>query len=75
MDWTTSHDRQWENTYTLVKQFYIRNGSLVMPTNHKEDGVNIREWLSSQRKAYKAGKLSSERQQKLRQIGMLFPKK
>ena len=74
MDWTTSHDRQWENTYTLVKQFYIRNGSLDMPKNHKEDGVNIWEWLSSQRKAYKAGKLSSERQQKLRQIGMLFPK-
>ena len=72
MDWTTSYDRQWENTYTLVKQFYIRNGSLNMPTNHKEDGVNIWEWLSSQRKAYKAGKLSSERQQKLRQIGMTF---
>lgn len=75
MDWKTSHDRQWENTYTLVKQFYIRNGSLDMLKNHKEDGVNIWEWLSSQRKAYKAGKLSSERQQKLRQIGMLFPKK
>lgn len=74
MDWTTSHDRQWENTYTLVKQFYIRNGSLDMPKNHKEDGVNIWEWLSSQRKAYKAGKLSSERQQKLHQIGMMFQK-
>ena len=72
MDWKTSHDRQWDNTYALVQQFLSRNGSLDMPKNHKENGVNIWEWLSSQRKAYRAGKLSSERQQKLHQIGMQF---
>lgn len=70
MDWKTSFDRQWEDTYALVRQFLARNGSLDMPKNHKENGVNIYEWLSSQRKAFKAGKLLSEREQKLQRIGL-----
>ncbi len=72
MIWASRYDQQWEEAYSLAKDYFAEHGNLKVPVNHKENGVNLETWLYSQRSAYKSGKLSIKRQKALQDIGMQF---
>ena len=70
----------WELNYSLAKAYFEKYGDLEIPSKFKtlngtdedENGYNLGWWLINQRQMYKKGKLSKERIELLKQIGMRF---
>ena len=70
----------WKLNYLLAKIYFEKYGSLEIKQNFKtlngidydENGYNFGIWLTNQRQMYKKGKLSKERIELLKQIGMRF---
>ena len=70
----------WELNYSLAKIYFEKYGSLEIKQNFKtlngidydENGYNLGQWQSWQRKKYKKSKLSKERKDLLEKIGMRF---
>lgn len=72
MHWSVLHDR-WQTGYEHAKAFFERYGNLNVPKTFAcEDGYPLCEWVKTQRSAYRDGKLSEEREQLLREIGMIW---
>ena len=70
----------WELNYSLAKIYFEKNGNLEIPSKFKtlngtdedENGYNLGQWQSWQRKMYKKSKLSKGRKDLLEKIGMHF---
>ena len=70
----------WTKMYLLAEIYFKKYGSLEIKQNFKtlngidydENGYNFGIWLTNQRQMYKKGKLSKERIELLKQIGMRF---
>ena len=77
---TRDNDEVWTQMYTLAEIYFKKYGSLEIKQNFKtlngidydENGYNFGIWLTNQRQMYKKGKLSKERIELLKQIGMRF---
>ncbi len=71
---------QWQEMYDLAKKYYEYYGNLNVPANFKtingyeynEQGLNLGNWISIQRKVKRKESLSQEREEKLLAIGMIF---
>ena len=77
------YDYKWYHNYEIVKKYYMIHGNLeVTPTfrtkdgkTYDEAGLNIYNWLSQQRQAYKHNKrrkLSEEQISLLNEINMIW---
>ena len=69
-------ERQWLDVYEAAAVFFDKHGHLDVPVGYKtERGVDLWEWLRTQRNNYRKGTLPSEYIQKLEMIGIdwLFP--
>ncbi len=74
------NNNEWNKNYTLAKNYYEHNGNLEIPEKfktlngyeHDENGINLGMWIISQRRSYKNVKLSPERLNLLKNIGMRF---
>ena len=70
----------WIIKYNIASAYYEHNGNLEIPTSFKtlngyeydENGINLGMWIHDQRKLYKKAKLSPERINLLKAIGMRF---
>ena len=70
----------WELNYSLAKIYFEKYGDLEISKKFKtlngidedENGYSLGIWLINQRQMYKKGKLSKERIELLKQIGMRF---
>ena len=73
----------WNRNLELARAYFEHYGDLVVPYDFKtvdgytrdEHGVKLGHWLARQKQAYKGqggGKISEERIEKLREIGMNF---
>ena len=70
----------WNEMYLLAETYFKEYGNLEIPSRFKtlngtdedENGYNLGQWQSWQRKMYKKGKLSPERKKLLEQIGMIW---
>lgn len=72
MRWSVLNDR-WQTGYEHAKAFFARYGNLNVSKGFTcEDGYPLYEWILSQRKAYRDGKLSEERDRLLCEIGMAW---
>ena len=77
---TRDNNNEWNKNYTLAKNYYEHNGNLEIPEKfktlngyeHDENGINLGMWIRSQRRSYKNVKLSPERLNLLKNIGMRF---
>ena len=77
---TRDNNNEWNKNYTLAKNYYEHNGNLEIPEKfktlngyeHDENGINLGMWIRSQRRSYKNVKLSPERINLLKDIGMRF---
>lgn len=64
--------RNWEKMVALLAKYKAREGHVLVPQRHQEDGKNLGEWLNGQRTNQKNGKLSFTRQKKLEAMGVTW---
>jgi len=67
-----SREVVWQQKYELAKKYYDDNGNLKIKGKVVIDGINLTSWIQTQRKNYKADKLSEEKIGLLNQIGMVW---
>ena len=74
---------KWKEKYELAKAYYEYNNNLEIPRNFKtnngyeydENGINLGDWIHTNRKAYKGrgcSKITEEQIRLLEEIGMIF---
>lgn len=65
---------KWTRMYDLAKEYYEKNGNLLIPhlyeVNYDGETYKLGSWLHSQRNFYKKGKLPLDRTLLLEDIGM-----
>jgi len=72
IDWSPI-ETQWENMYSLAKQYYDKKGDLLIPDLYiTNDGTKLGRWISTQRYNYKRGILSIDKIRLLEKIGMIW---
>ena len=72
------YNDDWNKNYALAQDYYKHNGNLEIPTSFKtlngyeydENGINLGMWIQNQRQLYKKAKLSPEKINLLKTIGM-----
>ena len=57
----STKSKLWDNSFAATKKYSEREGNLRLSKSFREDGILIGQWISIQRKDYKAGKLADER--------------
>lgn len=77
MRWQSIGELSWERYYEAAKKYYEENGNLLAPYSYvNENGINIGQWLVTQRMAKKNGirkwGFSEERSARLDEIGMVW---
>ncbi len=71
MKWGSRHDAVWEEAYEEACCYQEQKGNLDVPAVYiTERGCRLGKWLRHQRDAYREGRLSAERKEKLSAIGM-----
>ena len=73
----------WDLMYNLARAYYNKNSNLEIPFRFKtldgidynENGYSLGVWINTQRQFYKNEKLSKERIELLKKIGMRFKNK
>ena len=74
---------KWKEKYELAKAYYEHNNNLEIPRSFKtnngyeydENGINLGDWIHTNRKAYKGrgcSKITEEQIRLLEEIGMIF---
>ena len=79
----TVNYNDWNENYALAQNYYEHHGNLEIPVKFKtlngyeydENGINLGIWIDHQRQSYKKAKLSPERINLLKTIGMCFEPK
>ena len=75
MIWGNKYEKQWNEAYQLLCEYYKKNGSFDIPVSYVTDnGVALGKWIRHQRDFFEKGKLSEERIEKLRNIGYVLKK-
>lgn len=75
MIWGNKYEKQWNEAYQLLCEYYKKNGSFDIPVSYATDnGVALGKWIRHQRDFFEKGKLSEERIEKLRNIGFVLEK-
>ena len=75
---TRDNNNEWNKNYALVQNYYEHHGNLKIPVKFKtlngyeydENGINLGMWIQNQRQSYKKAKLSPERINLLKKLGM-----
>ncbi len=73
-------EEQWQEMYKLAKKYFEHYGNLNIPQSFKttngydydNQGFNLGRWIHTQRKKWKKGILSKDREEKLFTLGMKF---
>jgi hypothetical protein len=68
-----AHKGNWDTMFSALKQFKQREGHLRVPVLHVEDdGQKLGDWIHTQRKLEKNGKLVPEKERRLNEIGFIW---
>jgi superfamily II DNA or RNA helicase len=59
------YDRGWEDGFARLVEFVEREGHARVPQKHAEGGFKLGQWVSTQRRVFKATVLSDERRRRL----------
>jgi len=66
-DWL---EYRWEQNFTVLLKFKKREGHCRVPSPHKEGGVELGYWVSTQRR--RRDEISAERRKRLNKIGFVW---
>ena len=72
MEWGNALDAVWNETWKQAQEYYRINGNLLVPDSLKIGETDLGKWIAYQRNRKKNGKLSSERTERLNEIGMVW---
>lgn len=80
MTFDSPFDIDWEKMYQLAENYYKHYGNLHISVQFKtqngyeydENGFQLGSWITRQRISYQENRLSAERTNKLKSIGMVF---
>ncbi|MFF8235054.1 DEAD/DEAH box helicase [Streptomyces caelestis] len=66
--------QDWARGWAALKRFTDREGHARVPYGHKEapGPYPLGQWVAEQRRAYGAGQMSSQRAQRLEELGMVW---
>ncbi|MEU3317352.1 helicase associated domain-containing protein [Streptomyces sp. NPDC006662] len=64
--------QDWRRGYEAAWRYREREGDLDVPYDHNEGAYPLGRWLSDQRRAYRAGTMTSQRASDLEQPGILW---
>jgi hypothetical protein len=64
------YSAKWDEMHALLKQFKKREGHCKVPQMHREDGVQLGQWVKTQRHLKTKDKLDPNRQTRLEEIGL-----
>jgi len=67
----------WNKKFDLAKDYFEKNGDLLVPSTYEKNGVKLGKWISKLRQIYSgnknvSGKLTQEQISKLNEIGMVW---
>ncbi len=75
MIWGNKHEKQWNEAFDALCGYLQKNGILDIPVSYINDsGIALGRWIRRQRDFFEKGKLSEERIEKLRNIGLVLEK-
>lgn len=64
-------EMQWQKKYKYAEEYFRKFGNLNVSEKYvTEDGVCLGQWVFSQKKKYKCGKLPDKHIKRLSEIGM-----
>ncbi len=64
----------WEEKYILAKNYFEKNGNLLVKNDYVVNNIRLGRWLDTQRNDHFNNKLSKEKIDKLNNIGMVWHK-
>lgn len=65
----------WKERFQEVSDYFKEHGTTTIPKGYQStDGINMNGWLNDQKKYYRQGKLSVEKSEKLRSLGIKLDK-
>ena len=71
MYWGSKRDREWAQSFEEVKEYLAKHGNCDIPFDYiSKRGTKLGAWLKRQIAGYEQGKLSEQRVQSLRSIGV-----
>ena len=65
-------NEKWNKYYQLAKQYYEKNGNLIISNADTDEDIELKEWLVAQRRHYKLNRLAKEKIALLNEIGMVW---
>lgn len=69
MERVSSEEIAWMKGFELLRKYAESKGRTSIPMNYvTKDGYGLGHWVQNQRRFYKRGKLSAERQKVLEQL-------
>ena len=75
MIWETKYEKQWNDAFQALCDYYRKNGTFEMPAAYKtESGIQLGRWIRRQRDFYEQGRISEDHIAKLREIGFTLEK-
>lgn len=69
MVWNVHHNK-WYSNYELLKEYYNKNGNILVPFDYEQNGFRLGEWLKRQMGNH--DKLSEEQVQLLEKLGIVW---
>eukprot|EP00536_Pseudo-nitzschia_multiseries_P010583 jgi/Psemu1/289162/fgenesh1_pg.328_\ len=69
------HTSKWDDMYSLLEQYKSENGHCNVPQKHRKDGQNLGNWVMTQCKDRRNGKLEPTRQQRLEELGVVWSRR
>jgi superfamily II DNA or RNA helicase len=58
----------WNRSFEAVEKYSERTGNVRITTSHREDGIAIAAWISTQRQSHKSGKILEEQTRRLESL-------
>ena len=65
-------DYLWDKYYELAKDYYLKNGDLLIPSEYEIDDIKLGRWITTIKRMYRDNKISNERIESLNKIGMVW---
>jgi hypothetical protein len=60
-----ARDAHWEESFEQLVRFVEREGHARVPRSYRQDGFRLGGWVKGQRDAYRSGRLTAERRNRL----------
>eukprot|EP00978_Attheya_sp_CCMP212_P014598 scaffold37308_cov49-Attheya_sp.AAC.1 len=74
-DWETKlekDERAWDQMFGLLQQFLEEHGHSRVPCNYASQGLQLGQWVTSQHKYHRKGKIRDDRRRRLKSVGFLW---